>query len=314
MKVPFSRTVKKTSELGVEKTIYSFLAATLRYIFHLSKRFPKETVIVKLHNGNKMLIQPKRRIEDIHRDLFLYRIREPYPTAYLMASGILQKGDVVLDIGANIGYYALIEARIVGEEGCVYAVEPVEQNLMFLKANVTLNRYNNIKIFQIAFGDYIGKAEIHIAEIGNWSSMIRNPTTKYVGKQEIDITTVDAFLSDKRAPRFIRMDVEGYEYEILKGMEKTLKHVSPLSLFIEVHNFILGNKKVEEILDMLECNNFKVKFAAYCPFAMEHVAIIKLRCKMGEARFRVYDISFEQLKELCRTAPVLHVIFSKEEK
>jgi FkbM family methyltransferase len=80
---------------------------------------------------------------------------------------------VVLDIGSNIGYYVLIEARLVGEEGFVYAVEPVEENARWLGANVALNGYKDVKIFNIAFGYYNGKISINIAEASNLSSVTR---------------------------------------------------------------------------------------------------------------------------------------------
>jgi hypothetical protein len=60
VKVPFSRTFKKIPELGVKKTFYLFLVVTLRFISRLFKRFPKGIATVELHNGNKMLLQPKK--------------------------------------------------------------------------------------------------------------------------------------------------------------------------------------------------------------------------------------------------------------
>lgn len=84
--------------------------------------------------GSKMIINP----DDfgIHRDLFLDRIREPLATAHIQS--FLKKNDVVLEVGANIGYYALIEAQICKK---VYAVEPVISNINHLRKNIKLNNY-----------------------------------------------------------------------------------------------------------------------------------------------------------------------------
>jgi FkbM family methyltransferase len=318
IKIPFSKTVKKFPESGLKKGFYLFLATVLQFIhytFYTFKRFPKGVVKVKLCTGDIMLLYPRRTgaYSGIHRDLFLYRVREPYSTAYLTVAKILQRGDVVLDIGANIGYYALIEARIVGEKGCVYAVESVKQNVMFLKTNIALNGYNNVQIFQMALGDHDGKTEIHVGEACNLSAIRKDPMLKYVDKQEVSITTVDAFLIDKRKPKLIRMDVEGYEYEILKGMQKTLKQLNPLFLFIELHNSVLGDKKLKEVLDILKSNGFKVQFVAIYPAIMEHVVITKLLRKAGAQRLRAYKTSFEQLKKLCK-ANGLRTLFAKGEK
>ena len=72
---------------------------------------PKNGAIVEVNNS-KMLVYPKKGA--IHRELFLHRKREVMCTDHLIGGGVLKEGDVVLDIGANIGYYVLIESQLVG--------------------------------------------------------------------------------------------------------------------------------------------------------------------------------------------------------
>ncbi len=64
-------------------------------------------------NKSRMLVHPKNGA--IHRELFLYKKREPICTDFLMRHVVLKEGDVVLDIGANIGYYVLVESQLIGE-------------------------------------------------------------------------------------------------------------------------------------------------------------------------------------------------------
>jgi len=230
----------------------------------------------------------------------------------LIASKILKRGDVVLDIGANIGFYVLIEAGLTGEEGKVYAVEPVERNIKFLRANVALNGYKNVEIFKLAFGDHNGKITINIAEAGNLSSINTQPNVRYVGKEEVDLMTVDDFLADKHKPKLIRMDVEGSEYEILKGMQRTLKEVKPLHVVIELHRCLLGHKKTMEIIKIFKDNGFKVKFLASDQKILENVVITALKRKIYNYNwFRFYNVPYENLNEICKTVPVFHIVFSK---
>ncbi|MGB9960225.1 MAG: FkbM family methyltransferase [Candidatus Bathyarchaeales archaeon] len=283
MKIPFSKTVKQAPKLGVKKLFYLFIFDILDFAFKRLRRFPRGVALIETCTKHKMLVRLGSNVKidnDIHRNLFQCKIREPYLTAFLFSSKILKKGDVVLDIGSNIGYYVLIEAGLVGKEGLVYAVEPVEENARWLGANIALNGYKNVKIFNIAFGDYNGKISINIAEASNLSSVTKNSGVKYLRKDEVEVRTVDDFLADKRNPKLIRMDVEGYEYEILKGMRQTLERVKPLSVFVELHCFMLSKKEIREIVQMFRDNSFKIRFMASCPITPEPTFLTVLRKKL----------------------------------
>src|SRR5208283_4730282 len=100
----------------------------------------------------------------------------------------------------------------------VYAVEPVEGNIELLKKNVRLNNLKNVDIFQRAFGECNEESKIYVSNFSNLCSMNKNSTVgKIIGTQSVSKETVDTFLKNKSSPSLIRMDVEGYEYEILSG-------------------------------------------------------------------------------------------------
>jgi len=161
----------------------------------------------------------------IHRDLYLNGIREPQATRYLQS--ILEPEWTVVDIGANIGYYALQEARAVRE---VIALEPAPANYDALEANINLNLYGNIEAHQLAIGDYVGEAGFELSRACNWNSIaIRNKK----GTIPVRVETLDRFLNGTKID-FVRMDVEGYEMNVLKGMEGILSNHPP-GMFIEVH-------------------------------------------------------------------------------
>jgi FkbM family methyltransferase len=133
----------------------------------------------------------------------------------------------MLCVGANIGYYALMAARRVGPRGRVYAVEPVPHNMELLEASINLNGYTNIETFRLAMGQSDSTAKMYLSDHPNWSSFY--PPRKITGVIDIPIMSVDSFLKVKRSPDLIRMDVEGYEYEILLGMTGLLKSARPSS-------------------------------------------------------------------------------------
>lgn len=314
MRMLFSKTVNQAPKLGFKKLFYLFLLVTLEFAWKKLKRFPRGVALVETCTKHRMLIHLGDNAKfdnDVHRNLFQHRIREPYSTAFLIASRILGKGDVVLDIGANIGYYVLIEAGLVGEEGCVYAVEPVEENVRWLGANVALNGYKNVKIFKLALGDYNGKIAINVAEASNLSSVTISSKVRYLRKDVVEVRTADDFLMDKRKPKLICMDVEGYEYEILKGMQKTLKQVEPLSVFMELHCFLLNAEKIRKIVQIFRENGFKIKFMTFCPTTPEPQVLTVLRRKIGIPWFRIYNASYEELEKAYKMLDTLHVVFLK---
>jgi FkbM family methyltransferase len=280
MPVPFYRTIKQARQNGFVKTVSMLLVLSFRSVLANLKYLPK-TAIVEVNNS-KMFLLPRKA--DINQDLFVYKKREPICTNYLIHSGILKEGDVALDIGANIGYYVLIESQIVGKKGHVYAVEPVLSTFKQMQKNVRLNNSKNISTFQLAFGaERNEKSAIYVSGKSNLSSMSRDAvggTLEYA--QEVVMETVDNFLKDKASPNIVRMDVEGFEYEIIRGMHETLKE--NVKILVELHPLPRYMKpgKMDEIFQILEQNNFKVRFAVFEDKVEENRLIRFLLKKAGD--------------------------------
>jgi FkbM family methyltransferase len=203
--------------------------------------------VIKIVQNSKMLLDLHDK--GISRDLYQFGIRKRTSTE--MMKKILNQNKVVVDIGANIGYYALIEASMGAK---VYAIEPVPDNYDVLNKNIELNKYENVKTYNLAIGDETGKKTMYLSEKTNLHSMINKKGESI----QVNIETLDAFLSDKELPDIIRMDVEGYEYEILQGMGETLKKMKNGSwLFIEIHD--LGSKRARSIFKILSEEDFILK-------------------------------------------------------
>ena len=221
--------------------------------------------------GNKMYLS----INDsgLSRDLLFSDIREPLQTN--LVKQLVQPGMTVVDIGANLGYYVLIEAAIVGRTGKVYAIEPIPGSYEILKKNVYINKYENIvETHLCAISDTNSVSRIAMAKQKNFSTMFleEDEMSDWMKKQleisiektlDVETVTLDKFLADKKPVDFIRMDVEGYEGRIIKGMLDTVKNSgSSLRLFMEMHPGVFGDSAamVAEIIRDLTIMGFKVKF------------------------------------------------------
>lgn len=141
---------------------------------------------------------------------------------------LLQGGDIVIDVGANIGVFSLFAAKKIGGKGRVIAFEPVEQTQKLLEKNIIANGVNNVSIAPYALGDTTGTLTLAVDEwaLGGSSAVFNKEsyTEEYV-KQ----TTLDAFVRKNNLKHidFIKADIEGMERNFLKGAEETIKRFKP---------------------------------------------------------------------------------------
>lgn len=206
-------------------------------------------------NGFRMQLDLKHDT-GISRDLFIFHKREHLSTDLLLTGNIIGAGDTTLDVGANIGYYALIESRLVGSSGHVYAVEPVSSNYRMLSKNIELNNINNIKTFRFAAGAENGTGDIHVAEKGNFSSFTYLEGERYSGTERVEVVRLDDFIAREGIePALIRMDVEGFETEIIKGMPEALRKRP--KLLIEVHPHLMDTARLQEMFETIAAAGYR---------------------------------------------------------
>ncbi len=212
---------------------------------------------IKKVQGSKMLLD----LSDggINRDLFLYGYREPECTKIFKNE--LSEGMKIVEIGANIGYYALMEAQIVGDSGKIYAIEPEPRNFEMLKRNIELNSFaSRVEFYNVAISDKSGECLFTVASQSN-SHRLSVSGEKGTNSIKVNTTTLDEMLGDKEID-MIRMDPEGGEWLILKGMSRILSNNKPLKLFIEVHPKLINmyGGDVETWLGRLAEAGFKLKY------------------------------------------------------
>jgi len=153
---------------------------------------------------------------------------EPFGTEVFKKQ--IKEGDIVLDIGAGIGYFTLIAARSVGNTGKVYAFEPEPTNYSIVEKNIQLNRYHNVILIQMAVSNKNGKCKFYLdkKDLGK-HSLFGN------GKDFIEIRTtrLDDYFKDEKID-FIKMDIQGAEWLALKGMVSILKRNKNIKIYTEL--------------------------------------------------------------------------------
>jgi FkbM family methyltransferase len=204
-------------------------------------------------NGNQMILHYND--QGLSRELFVKGRREQLATRKMQQ--LLKTGDVVYDIGANIGYFALLESTIIGDEGHVFAVEPVPFNVDLLRQNIKINRRYNITVYDQAIGSFNGKSKISLSDEMNKCTM--SDLKESDNQIEIKVQTADMFSRGKDKPTMLRMDVEGYEYEILKGAEKLLASKNLTDVFLELHPSLMHDNDVEELLHLMRDKGFRIE-------------------------------------------------------
>jgi FkbM family methyltransferase len=173
-----------------------------------------------------------------------------YEPELMQFLSFLKPNDVVFDVGANIGTFAIRSAITIEPNGHVYAFEPLAQNQEMLLSSIKRNTVENISVINSAVGDRNGVVSL-ISEGRNSSAKIVAHDSQ--NSQEVPITTLDSFVEKNQISRldWIKMDIEGAEPLVLKGMPLCLQKVKPSFLF-ENHE---GGKETCKILSEL---NYKI--------------------------------------------------------
>lgn len=152
-----------------------------------------------------------------------------------LKTGLLPEDGIVADVGGNIGYYTLWFAKLGVRMGHVFSFEPAPEPLGFLKENLRINDTANVDVIACACGDRIGDVEFFLASHHHRSSL----NAEWAGADAralcVPMTTLDAFFWGKRAPNFIKIDIEGGGVFALPGCNRILSENRPFVL-IESHS------------------------------------------------------------------------------
>ncbi len=166
----------------------------------------------------------------------------------------LKPGYIALDIGANIGLQSLRMAECVGINGKVYAFEPLQYLQEKFKANMQLNNAYNVTLFPFALANTTSEESFKI-DRNLWNQGTFNLSNQNTGSetQQVIIKIADDITEIKNLERLdlIKIDVEGFEFDVIKGLYKTLHRHKPRIIFEYDSNYWINNGK-----NIIDCYNF----------------------------------------------------------
>lgn len=228
----------------------------LKYFEWLLRRFnlQKERYVKKLPDGLLMELSANDHIE---KYLFWYGAYEKKEVTTMQT--LLNADSVLVDIGANIGYYSLMAAKRI-TAGHIYSFEPVTKNLEKLERNISLNRFAIIHPIQAAVSNVSGSTTIYISGDDNSGMSGLRSAENFSGQSEtVKCLTLDEAVSEYNLPKIdlIKIDVEGSEITVLQGMTKTRAEQKPIIL-IEVSAATLSmyNERIETIYQVLSADQY----------------------------------------------------------
>ena len=171
----------------------------IHYGYIVIKKIKPKSNILEI-NGYKMKVM--KGDPGISQELQTFGTHEPLSTKLI--SNLLQKGMTCLDIGANIGYYVLLESKIVGNEGRVIAIEPSPPNYICIKENLQLENTSNVKVFNFAAGDTEGKIRFFVNKRSNGCKVLledEEPPNRPGTITNVPIRKMDLFLQELKKLR-----------------------------------------------------------------------------------------------------------------
>ncbi|MFL5578374.1 MAG: FkbM family methyltransferase [Gemmatimonadaceae bacterium] len=216
------RALKRRLVPGLTARDYALARAYLRWVYDAARLDVVEDV-----NGHRIHLDDLDSLR-----LSVNRTFEPAATAFVRRA--VRAGDVVLDVGANIGYFSLLLARQVGEAGCVYALEPDPTNFALLERNIAENGYRNVTAMRLAAWSVSGPLRLFRSEEnrGDHRTYQSDAGRKSV---DVDAVSVDEYVGAQLpAVDFVKIDVQGAEYEAILGMRELLARSPGATLLTEL--------------------------------------------------------------------------------
>ena len=174
----------------------------------------------------------------------------------------LKPGDVVYDIGANIGLYTVLLARVVGDQGKMVAFEPEEQSYSHLLDNLSLNGLTGVRCIRKALGEEAGEGKLFVRDGVSIPSLSALPASDRKGQvtcERVEVEKGDRLVAQENLPlpRAVKIDVEGYEYAVIAGLRHTLAQPACKLVGCEIHPHLLpAGVHAESVRELLQSLGF----------------------------------------------------------
>ena len=146
----------------------------------------------------------------------------------------LPPGAVMYDVGANVGFFSVIAARLVGTSGTVYAFEPGSANASYIRRNARLNGFSNIQVVESAVSSASGRRKLWVSACSEGHALLgTDKPPDAVALVDVDSIALDDFVFTYGAlpPHLVKIDVEGAELDVLAGMSRVLDRIAPVVVY-----------------------------------------------------------------------------------
>jgi FkbM family methyltransferase len=174
----------------------------------------------------------------------------------------LKAGHIFYDIGANVGFFSIIAAQLVGDTGKVYAFEPGEGNAQSIRHNAQLNNFSQIEVIEKAVSHTSGQGQLLLAKYsGGHALATADAPPDLAGKATVDLVSIDDLIAQNKIepPNFVKVDVEGAELDVLKGMTETIKTYQPTVIYeVDDGDRTAYESKYRELANFFERLNYRV--------------------------------------------------------
>jgi FkbM family methyltransferase len=284
---------------GILKSTYLGTRLLLRLILGRKRRdriFLNRNIIFKdfLYSSAKVLGVDKTLLVEIHVPSHDYRIhcplnKEDFIVMTKHEEEIIGKfhpkeGDTVVDVGAHMGRYTIPSSKSVGTSGKVIAVEAHPYNFKMLKHNLSLNKLRNVSVLNQAVYSQKARLKLYLPDedlgFTTHHSLMANYLNSKLSKDversyiEVEADTLDNLLKSRgiNEVNWIKIDVEGAEYEVLKGAKEILSANKHISILVEVH----GKDTYSPTMELLRSNNFNIEFEKTYESGDKHVLVRKV--------------------------------------
>ena len=205
-------------------------------------------------------------------------------TLYVLEQ-LLGEGDIFLDVGANIGFISIVVACFIGKGGLVYAVEPHPLIFKELQENISLNQAKNIVPLNVALGSGPCEAMLYDNLDINWgsASLIPPKNRGTATGRPVKVTSIDELIQSGyiQTPDVVKIDVEDFELEVLKGSKNLLSSANAPALCVEfstLHAVYGGN--LHDIYDFIKEINcyraFRCRLGKEVPSTLVEITKIEL--------------------------------------
>ena len=193
---------------------------------------------------------------DMSRPTFIGGCFEP--NEFVFMESLLKPGMVMIDVGANDGFFTVVAARQVRETGRVYAFEPSEREYSRLQANLQLNQLTNVQTERKAVAEAGGKGLLRICEYGHEGQNTLGDFVHKVngaGTQEVELCSLDDYFKNEKLTHldFIKIDVEGAEHKVLSGSQGIISRFKPV-IMLELLDPALNKQgsSAKEVVSLLK--------------------------------------------------------------